>query len=50
MKKFSKSMRVKRLEGLHFEFNGEFDKAMIVYDAILAKNPGDILTVKRKVC
>jgi len=46
---FPESSRVKRLQGMQAEASGEYDVAIMTYDAILEANPSNILVMKRKV-
>lgn len=47
---FPKSFRVKRLLAMQHEAKGEFVEALELYDAILAEQPADTATLKRKAC
>jgi len=46
---FPESIRVKRLIGMQHEAKGECHKALILYNKILAIEPADVLTMKRKI-
>lgn len=46
---FPDSLRVKRLQGMMWESKGEYDLAAAEYDAILADDPSNLLTLKRQV-
>ena len=48
-KNFPDSIRVKRLLGMQYEFNKEFDKALELYNNLLMINPSNLLLLKRKV-
>jgi tetratricopeptide (TPR) repeat protein len=48
-KKFPKSGRVKRLDGLLLEADGKFEEASEVYEELLKENPSNLLIMKRKV-
>jgi len=47
---FPKSTRVERLIGIQHEALGDIDKAIEVYDRLLAKDPTDAISMKRKAC
>lgn len=49
-KKFPGSVRVRRLLGMQYEYNGEYNLALDLYDTLLAENPSNLLVLKRKVC
>jgi tetratricopeptide (TPR) repeat protein len=49
-KKFPGSIRVRRLLGLQYEYNGEYQLALDLYDNLLKENPSNLLVLKRKVC
>ena len=48
-KKFPDSLRVKKLIGMQYECQGEFKRARILYDTLLATNPGELSILKRLV-
>ena len=48
-KKFPDSVRVKRLLGMQYEYNGEYKKALALYDSLLDTNSSNLLLLKRKV-
>lgn len=48
-KKFPDSVRVKRLLGMQYEYNGEYKKALALYDSLLESNSSNLLLLKRKV-
>lgn len=48
--RFPDSNRVKRVDGMFLEFNGEFEEALKLYDDVLQSSPSNFLVRKRKVC
>ena len=48
-KKFPESLRVKKLTGMQYEYQGEYKRARILYDTLLATNPGELSILKRLV-
>ena len=48
-KQFPDSIRVKRLLGMQYEFNKEYNKALELYQNLLTVNPSNLLLLKRKV-
>jgi tetratricopeptide (TPR) repeat protein len=48
--KFPDSSRVKRSKGMLLESEGKYDEAIALYDSVLAKQPSNLLMLKRKVC
>lgn len=46
---FPGSCRVQRLKGIQHEARGEFHKALIIYNKLLADDGSDMATMKRKV-
>ena len=48
-KKFPDSVRVRRLLGMQYEYGGEYQKALDLYDSLLIANPSNLLILKRKV-
>lgn len=46
----NESTRVNRLIGMLYESNNEMDKANILYDSLLEKNPSNTFALKRKYC
>ena len=49
IKKFPDSLRVKKLIGMQFEYQGEYKRARILYDTLLATNPGELSVLKRLI-
>mmetsp|Transcript_2320 Transcript_2320/g.3655 ORF Transcript_2320/g.3655 Transcript_2320/m.3655 type:complete len:300 (+) Transcript_2320:107-1006(+) len=50
LKQFPDSARVGRLLGLLKEQCGEYEEALEIYKGLLAKNPANLMVLKRKVC
>lgn len=49
-KKFPGSQRVRRLEGMRCEAEGDFSAASKIYEEMLVENPANSLARKRQVC
>jgi len=47
--KFPKSLRVRKLQGMEYEYKGEYTKARTVYTSLLEVSPGDVGVLKRMV-
>ncbi|XP_022101461.1 ER membrane protein complex subunit 2-like isoform X1 [Acanthaster planci] len=48
-KQFSKSTRVKRLQGMKLEAQGRFDDAKLVYEELLKEDPSNAMIKKRMI-
>lgn len=48
-KKFKKSQRVSRLQGMCLEAKEQYAEALVVYEEVLKENPANSLVMKRKV-
>ena len=49
-KRFPDTVRVLKLEGMCLEGEGDFDKAIELYDSALQKHPTNAELKKRKIC